>query len=155
MKDALETTSGTGKINDEIPALLLSETDDVATLLSPAEKGALVRILSGGGVLLALDAIPLYHKIALRPVSRGETVLKYGVAIGRARQDIPVGAWVHLHTSKAFSTKNRPLWTFIRVLIPGGGTNDLLDRVSAVRWIEGHTGLDSRRPYGEMRPVHG
>lgn len=102
MKDALETTNGTVKGNGGIPALLLSEKDTVATLLSPAEKGALVRILSGGGVLLALDAIPLYHKIALRPVSRGETVVKYGVAIGRARQDIPAGGWVHLHNLESF-----------------------------------------------------
>lgn len=102
MKDILETTSGTGKDKDHIPALLLSETDDVATLLSSAEKGALVCIMSGGRVLRAADAIPLYHKIALRPLSRGETVLKYGVAIGRARQDIPAGAWVHLHNLESF-----------------------------------------------------
>ncbi|NCB15180.1 MAG: hydrolase [Synergistales bacterium] len=102
MKDVRKTTSGTDKGNGGIPALLLSEKDTVATLLSPAEKGVLVSILSGGGVLLATDAIPLYHKIALRPVSRGEPVLKFGVAIGRAREDIPAGGWVHLHNLESF-----------------------------------------------------
>lgn len=71
MKDVRKTTSGTDKGNGGIPALLLSEKDTVATLLSTAEKGVLVSILSGGGVLLAADAIPLYHKIALRPVFPG------------------------------------------------------------------------------------
>ncbi len=102
MKDVRKTTSGTDKGNGGIPALLLSEKDTVATLLSPAEKGVLVSILSGGGVLLAADAIPLYHKIALRPVSRGEPVLKFGVAIGRAREDIPAGGWAHLHNLESF-----------------------------------------------------
>lgn len=94
--------NGTDEESKNIPALLLSEEDNVATLLSPAEEGNRIRILSGGGTLAAADPIPLYHKMALRFISRGETVLKYGVAIGRARQDIPAGAWVHLHNLESF-----------------------------------------------------
>ena len=94
--------NGTDEESNGIPALLLSEEDNVVTLLSPAERGDEVRILSGGGTLAAADSIPLYHKMALRFISRGETVLKYGVAIGRARQDIPAGAWVHLHNLESF-----------------------------------------------------
>ena len=94
--------NGTDEESNGIPALLLSEEDNVVTLLSLAERGDEVRILSGGGTLAAADSIPLYHKMALRFISRGETVLKYGVAIGRARQDIPAGAWVHLHNLESF-----------------------------------------------------
>jgi altronate dehydratase len=94
--------NGTDEESKAIPALLLSEADSVATLLSPAEKGNLVRSLSGSKILLAADSIPLFHKIALRAISRGEPVVKYGVAIGRARQDIPAGAWVHLHNLESF-----------------------------------------------------
>ncbi|MPM20883.1 hypothetical protein SDC9_67321 [bioreactor metagenome] len=114
--------NGTDEESNGIPALLLSEEDNVVTLLSPAERGDEVRILSGGGTLAAADSIPLYHKMALRFISRSETVLKYGVAIGRARQDIPAGAWVHLHNLESF-----------------------LDEKSS--FLDLHTGVDTGRRY--------
>ncbi|MDD3514730.1 MAG: UxaA family hydrolase [Synergistaceae bacterium] len=114
--------NGTDEESNGIPALLLSEEDNVVTLLSLAERGDEVRILSGGGTLAAADSIPLYHKMALRFISRGETVLKYGVAIGRARQDIPAGAWVHLHNLESF-----------------------LDEKSS--FLDLHTGVDTGRRY--------
>lgn len=114
--------NGTDEESNGIPAFLLSEEDNVVTLLSPAERGDEVRILSGGGTLAAADSIPLYHKMALRFISRGETVLKYGVAIGRARQDIPAGAWVHLHNLESF-----------------------LDEKSS--FLDLHTGVDTGRRY--------
>ena len=41
--------------------------------------------------------MPVGHKIALRDIAQGEMIVKYGVVIGRATQDIPAGSWVHLH----------------------------------------------------------
>ncbi|MBL3539189.1 MAG: UxaA family hydrolase [Aminivibrio sp.] len=94
--------NGTDEESKGIPAILLSEEDNVITLLFPAERGDKVRILSGGGTLETVDSIPVYHKMALRFIPRGEPVLKYSVAIGRAGQDIPAGAWVHLHNLESF-----------------------------------------------------
>ncbi len=37
------------------------------------------------------------HKIALRPIARGEQVIKYGLSIGTATQDIRPGDHVHVH----------------------------------------------------------
>ena len=37
------------------------------------------------------------HKIALRPIRKGEAVLKYGQIIGFASQDIAPGDHVHVH----------------------------------------------------------
>ncbi|MEI6667206.1 MAG: UxaA family hydrolase [Acidobacteriota bacterium] len=50
--------------------------------------------------ILALDAVPLGHKIALRDVKTEETILKYGHDVGRAIADIPAGRHVHTHNLK-------------------------------------------------------
>ncbi len=42
-------------------------------------------------------AVPMGHKIATRPISKGEAVLKFGQIIGFATDDIPPGAHVHVH----------------------------------------------------------
>ena len=48
----------------------------------------------------ALDAVPLGHKIALRDIKNGDTVLKYGYDVGRAVADIAKGRHVHVHNLK-------------------------------------------------------
>jgi len=50
--------------------------------------------------LKALDAVPLGHKIALRDIKTGDTVLKYGHDVGRAVADIGQGRHVHVHNLK-------------------------------------------------------
>ena len=37
------------------------------------------------------------HKYALRDIAAGENIVKYGVPIGRATEDIAPGQWVHTH----------------------------------------------------------
>lgn len=44
--------------------------------------------------------IPLGHKIALRPIASGETIVKYDHDIGQAVADIEVGGYVHAHNIK-------------------------------------------------------
>ena len=41
--------------------------------------------------------IPYGHKIALKDISQGETVLKYDLSIGTAIQNIKAGDHVHVH----------------------------------------------------------
>ncbi len=50
--------------------------------------------------LKALDAVPLGHKIALRNIKNGETILKYGHDVGRAVADIGKGQHVHTNNLK-------------------------------------------------------
>ena len=50
--------------------------------------------------LHSLDPIPLGHKIALKDIQAGDTVLKYGHDIGRAVADVPKGGHVHVHNLK-------------------------------------------------------
>jgi (2R)-sulfolactate sulfo-lyase subunit alpha len=66
---------------------------------APAVKG---RVMDGGGEveLDVVSEVPLGHKIALRDIAAGERVIKYGVAIGKATQDIKTGEHVHVHNLK-------------------------------------------------------
>jgi (2R)-sulfolactate sulfo-lyase subunit alpha len=48
----------------------------------------------------ALDPVPLGHKIALRDIKSGETVLKYGHDVGRTVADVTKGRHVHVHNMK-------------------------------------------------------
>jgi (2R)-sulfolactate sulfo-lyase subunit alpha len=48
----------------------------------------------------ALDAVPLGHKVALKDIKSGDTVLKYGADIGKAIADIPTGKHAHVHNMK-------------------------------------------------------
>lgn len=48
----------------------------------------------------ALADIPLGHKIALRDLKNGETLIKYGHDIGRLVSDASAGAHVHVHNVK-------------------------------------------------------
>jgi len=41
--------------------------------------------------------IPYGHKIAIRPIMKGDTIWKYGLSIGKATENIEVGDHVHVH----------------------------------------------------------
>lgn len=45
--------------------------------------------------------IPLGHKIARRPLAKGDKIFKYGAPIGSALADIAVAEHVHLHNMKS------------------------------------------------------
>ena len=72
-------------------ALRIHPTDDVAVAVEAVKKGEAVL-----GVT-AREDIPAGHKLALRPIQAGETVLKYGMPIGHATRPIAAGDWVHSH----------------------------------------------------------
>ena len=48
----------------------------------------------------AASDIPIGHKLAIRTMSTGDTVVKYGVDIGRVVADIAVGEHAHVHNIK-------------------------------------------------------
>ena len=80
-------------------ATLLSQADNVAVALRPIAAGERVIVRAPGGMreVVALEAIPLCHKIALADLATGDQVLKYGHCIGEAREPILRGGWVHTH----------------------------------------------------------
>lgn len=48
----------------------------------------------------AASDIPIGHKLAIKPLREGDTVIKYGVDIGRVVADIGVGEHAHVHNIK-------------------------------------------------------
>ncbi len=47
--------------------------------------------------LVARQAVPIGHKVALRGLKAGDTVIKYGQDIGRIVADVGQGEHVHVH----------------------------------------------------------
>ena len=76
-------------------ALLLDPADNVAVAVRPLEAGETVE-LAGASVELR-EPIRFGHKFALRPLGRGDRVLKYHETIGIAAADIAAGEHVHVH----------------------------------------------------------
>ena len=50
--------------------------------------------------LVARQAVPIGHKVALRDLKTGDTVIKYGQDIGRIVADVGQGEHVHVHNLK-------------------------------------------------------
>jgi len=73
----------------------VSTEDDVAVALR--DLAAQEAIAVGDRSVLVTAAIPRGHKLAIRPVSAGQVVRKYGWPIGKATADIAVGSHVHSH----------------------------------------------------------
>ncbi len=48
----------------------------------------------------ALNDIPIGHKLAIKALANGATVIKYGVDIGRTVAPIQVGEHLHVHNVK-------------------------------------------------------
>jgi galactarate dehydratase len=89
----------------------MNSRDNVAIV---ANDGGLAAgtVLSNGLVLK--DKVPQGHKVVLVDLSKDEPILRYGIPIGFAKQDIPAGSWVHermLNMPEARGLDNLPLAT--------------------------------------------
>jgi len=80
-------------------AFVIDPADNVATVLQEVPAGATVTLLGETSVASCVAAEPVGsgHKIAIRPLAKGDSVIKFGMPIGHAARDVGEGAWVHLH----------------------------------------------------------
>lgn len=77
--------------------ILVHPDDNVVTVPEGAQAQALISV-RGMAQAIALHAeVPAGHKVAVRAISAGDTVVKYGQAIGIAVADIQRGEHVHIH----------------------------------------------------------
>jgi altronate hydrolase len=76
-------------------AIRIAAGDHVATLLEDVPIGGPVR--AGSSAVIARDAIPKGHKIALVERAAGDSVMKFGFPIGQATRPIAPGDHVHSH----------------------------------------------------------
>ena len=84
-------------------AILLDEADHVATVLRRIEVGETVVIAGSSGVfdVVAKETIPIFHKIAIKQLSSGSGISKYGNSIGVLIADVKKGALVHVHNLRS------------------------------------------------------
>ena len=82
-----------------IDAVILKETDNVATSLRDAKRGETVSVRLGKALrdIVLQEDISYGHKFAVRDIRAGDSILKYGETIGRATEDIPSGRHAHIH----------------------------------------------------------
>ena len=80
-------------------AIVMKAKDNVCTVIEDVAPNMQVSMEAGGETLRvqAAVAIPLGHKLAIRDIRQGETIIKYGEVIGRATQNIQMGQHVHVH----------------------------------------------------------
>jgi altronate hydrolase len=74
----------------------LNDDDHVLIALKDFVVGETV-MLEDGTDLTLLDAVPRGHKLLTRPVAQGEDVRKFGYSIGKAKEPIAAGRYVHSH----------------------------------------------------------
>lgn len=75
--------------------LVLAPGDNIAVARQEVTAGTTVTV-AGQPVRLG-QALGFGHKIALRPIAKGERIVKYSAPIGRAIADIGLGEYVHNH----------------------------------------------------------
>tara|TARA_B100000676_G_C18051749_1_gene831686 strand:- start:559 stop:843 length:285 start_codon:yes stop_codon:yes gene_type:complete len=82
-----------------IDAIMISQSDNVATCLHEIDAGKLVTVKLGMEDLTvtSADPIPRGHKIAVQDIPDGDAIRKYGEVIGKASASIATGQHVHSH----------------------------------------------------------
>jgi len=80
-------------------AILFSPKDNVATAVSDLNVGITASLLikERKKEVLLKQAIKFGHKFSIKPINKGNPVIKYGEIIGLATEDIPEGYHVHIH----------------------------------------------------------
>ncbi|MEF2246837.1 MULTISPECIES: UxaA family hydrolase [unclassified Paenibacillus] len=73
----------------------LNEKDHVVIALQPFTKGDKIELEEGQ--LTVTEDIPSGHKILTRPVQQGDDILKFGYSIGKAKESLQPGCWIHTH----------------------------------------------------------
>ncbi len=79
---------------DSVGVVVVEGVEPQATLtgwIMDQDKTIHVKVLNG---------VPIGHKIAIKELASGATVIKYGADIGRTVAPIQIGEYVHVHNVK-------------------------------------------------------
>ena len=85
--------------------LVHSPKDNVGVVVAEGLKAGtkMLGVITETDTTLDLEAkqdIPIGHKVALKPLKTGDTVMKYGEDIGRMVGEAGTGEHVHVHNLK-------------------------------------------------------
>lgn len=77
-------------------SLMINPADNVVCVLEDAVKGDTVKTPAGEEITL-LEDIEFAHKVCIKDLKAGDSVIKYGEEIGYMSVDAPRGSWIHGH----------------------------------------------------------
>lgn len=77
-----------------------NKEDNVGIALKNLTSGIAIKSQTGDDVSLNED-IALGHKIAIKDIKQGGNIIRYGLVIGQATEDIKKGDHVHIHNVKS------------------------------------------------------
>ncbi|MEO6713683.1 MAG: UxaA family hydrolase [Mycobacteriales bacterium] len=96
--------------------LRLADEDNVLIVAASLAAGDVVEV--PGDRITVVQAVELGHKVAAALITSGDKVIRFGMPIGSATQDIAAGEWVHTHNLKS---------DYIRTYDHRGGEQDADD----------------------------
>ncbi len=76
--------------------IVINPRDNVAVATEDLRQGDTIALPHNETLKLITD-VPRGHKIALEDLRKGSEIIKYGEVIGRAKEAIRRGEWVHTH----------------------------------------------------------
>jgi altronate dehydratase small subunit len=90
-------------------AIIIDQDDNVATAIDDLQPGESLKLEVGSlhVEVRVVEPIKFGHKVALRPIPKGSSVVKYNETVGTATQDISAGAHVHVHNVTSNRTNAR------------------------------------------------
>lgn len=77
----------------------MHEKDNVVVVIGTLQPGHIIAI--NDKEIIVTKVLGIGHKLALKNISKREQIIKYGIAIGRASEDIGAGMHVHTHNMKS------------------------------------------------------
>jgi len=88
-------------------AIMIKAQDNVATALRDLEAGEICHFAVGQSIfnVTIKEPIEYGHKFAVKDISNGADIIKYGEVMGRATAQIPQG--VHAHVQNIESLRGR------------------------------------------------
>jgi galactarate dehydratase len=148
-------------------AIRIDQRDNVAIVVNSGGLPAGSRLDAG---LVLREAVPQGHKVALVDLPKGAPVIRYGVAIGQAREDIAAGRWVHERLlappdavpldGLPLATRAAPAWSALEGHVFDGyrnadgsvGTRNLLAVTTTVQCVAGVVAHAVERMRRELLP---
>ena len=155
--------------NESPKIIRIQDMDNVAVAVHDLPAGAQAQ-----PGLVTREAIPQAHKIALREIPAGGEIIRYGVVLGYAKQDIPAGSWINEHmldlpespslTDMPWGTNivpaeqlpkpTRTTWMGYRNKTGPAGTRNLLGIVTTVQCAAGVLKVAVERIKRELLPKY-
>jgi hypothetical protein len=88
-----------------IEAVMLNPGDNIGVALVDLKPGAEVKIYGRDVLVKLAETVPYQHKFSVTPIDSGNEIIKDGVVIGKATQDIASGQHVHTHNMTGLRLK--------------------------------------------------